>query len=87
MIYLAIGIPIPATRPRDGIATVTDAQDPDSHFGKILRLTDEGQAAPDNPFVGRPGRKPEVWALGVRSSMGLAFHPDTGALWFTDNGP
>lgn len=87
LIYLAIGIPIPATRPREGVATATDAQDPDSHFGKILRLTDEGQPAPGNPFAGRPGHKPEVYALGVRNSMGLTFHPETGALWFTDNGP
>lgn len=28
----------------------------------------------------------ETWAMGVRNSVGLAFHPDTGELWFTDNG-
>jgi glucose/arabinose dehydrogenase len=28
----------------------------------------------------------EVYAGGVRNSLGLAFHPVTGALWFTDNG-
>jgi glucose/arabinose dehydrogenase len=28
----------------------------------------------------------EVFARGVRNSVGLAFHPDTGELWFTDNG-
>lgn len=28
----------------------------------------------------------ETFAEGVRNSVGLAFHPDTGALWFTDNG-
>jgi glucose/arabinose dehydrogenase len=28
----------------------------------------------------------EVYAEGVRNSVGLAFHPDTGKLWFTDNG-
>ena len=86
-IYLAVGIPIPATRPREGLATVTDAQDPGSHYGKILRLNDDGSAAADNPFVGRPGHKPEVYALGIRNSMGLAVHPVTGELWETENGP
>ncbi len=28
----------------------------------------------------------EIWALGVRNSVGLAIHPGTGELWFTDNG-
>ncbi len=87
MIYLAIGIPLPSRRPRDGVATTADAQDPNSHFGKILRLTDEGQPAPDNPFRDRPDHKPEVYALGIRNAMGLAFHPDTGELWETENGP
>ena len=86
-IYLAVGIPIPAARPREGLATVADAQDPNSHWGKILRLNDDGTAAADNPFVGRQGHKPEVYALGIRNSMGLAFHPETGELWETENGP
>lgn len=86
-IYLAVGIPIPAARPREGLATVGDAQDPNSHWGKILRLNDDGTAAADNPFVGRAGYKPEVYALGIRNSMGLAFHPETGELWETENGP
>jgi len=32
------------------------------------------------------GGEEEVYALGIRNSVGLAFHPDTGELWFTDNG-
>ena len=28
----------------------------------------------------------QVYAEGVRNSVGLAFHPETGELWFTDNG-
>jgi glucose/arabinose dehydrogenase len=33
-----------------------------------------------------PGARPEVVARGVRNSVGFAFHPETGELWFTDNG-
>jgi glucose/arabinose dehydrogenase len=32
------------------------------------------------------GGRPEVVARGVRNSVGFDFHPDTGELWFTDNG-
>ena len=28
----------------------------------------------------------EIYARGVRNSVGLAFHPENGQLWFTDNG-
>lgn len=85
-IYMAIGIPIPS-RGRTGVATVTDAQDPASHFGKVLRLNDDGNAPADNPFAGRPGHTPELYALGIRNAMGLVVHPETGEIWETENGP
>jgi glucose/arabinose dehydrogenase len=84
-IYLAIGIPIPVNR--TGVATTTDAQDPKSYFGKILRLDDDGKAPPDNPFAGRQGYKPELYALGIRNAMSMVLHPTTGEIWETENGP
>ena len=47
------------------------AQDLNTHHGKILRLTKEGVAAPDNPFVGVPGALPEIWSYGHRNPQGL----------------
>ena len=85
-IFMAIGIPIPRSG-NAAVATVTDAQDPNSYFGKILRLNDDGSAPRENPFAGRPGYKPELYALGIRNAMGLYVHPDTGDLWETENGP
>ena len=63
------------------------AQDTNSHIGKILRLRDDGSVPPDNPFVGKPGYKPEIYTLGHRNPLGLAFHPTTGELWSTEQGP
>ncbi|HEX4999570.1 MAG TPA: PQQ-dependent sugar dehydrogenase [Terriglobia bacterium] len=63
------------------------AQDPDNHKGKILRFRDDGSVPPDNPFVDKPGFKPEIYSLGHRNQLGLAFHPTTGALWETEQGP
>lgn len=85
-IFMAIGIPIPS-RGRTGMADVMDAQDPNSFFGKVLRLNDDGSAASDNPFVGRRGYRPEIYAMGIRNSMGLFIHPETGELWECENGP
>src|SRR5262245_48676514 len=57
------------------------AQDPNDAAGKVLRLRDDGGVPGDNPFVGRPGHRPEVYSLGHRSNVGLAVHPETGAVW------
>jgi glucose/arabinose dehydrogenase len=63
------------------------AQDPNSLAGKVLRLRDDGTVPPDNPFVGKPGHKPEIYTLGHRSTLGLAVHPTTGQVWENENGP
>jgi aldose sugar dehydrogenase len=57
------------------------AQDPDDYAGKILRLGDDGSVPADNPFVGKTGHRPEVYALGFRNPMGLTIHPETSAVW------
>jgi glucose/arabinose dehydrogenase len=63
------------------------AQDPSSHFGKLLRFNTDGTPAADNPFLDDADYRPEIYTLGHRNQMGLAFHPDTGELWATENGP
>ena len=85
-LFLGIGIPIPP-RPRPGLATPLDAQNPSSVYGKILRLKDDGSVPSDNPFVGRPGHRGEIYAMGIRNAMGLAINPASGELWETENGP
>jgi len=62
-------------------------QDPNSHSGKVLRLTRDGKVPADNPFVGKPGYKPEIFTLGHRSTLGLAAHPRTGRIWQLEMGP
>jgi aldose sugar dehydrogenase len=61
-------------------------QDPATHAGKVLRLRDDGTAAPGNPFAGKGGA-PEVFTLGHRNGMGIAVHPGTGQIWENENGP
>jgi glucose/arabinose dehydrogenase len=63
------------------------AQDPNDQGGKILRLRDDGTVPDDNPFVGRPAFRPEIFSMGHRNPMGLAFHPVTGELWAAEHAP
>lgn len=63
------------------------AQDPGTHFGKLMRMNDDGTAPSDNPFVGDASYLPEIYSMGHRNQLGLAWHPETGDLWATENGP
>jgi glucose/arabinose dehydrogenase len=85
MIYMTVGYgdtpvgnPDPAGAP---------PQDRMSLAGKVLRLKDDGTVPPDNPFVGRSNSRPEIFTLGHRNALGLTVHPDTGAIWESENGP
>ena len=63
------------------------AQDLGDTVGKVVRLHDDGRVPDDNPFVGRPGHKPENYSLGHRNQLGLTIHPETGLVWEHENGP
>ena len=62
-------------------------QDPSNDYGKIVRLNDDGSIPRDNPFVGKPGYRPEIWTIGHRNPLGLTIHPKSGALWSSEFGP
>jgi aldose sugar dehydrogenase len=64
----------------------TQSQLPGSLMGKVLRINTDGSIPLDNPFVGRAGTRPEIWAFGVRDAQSMAFDPQ-GRLWTAENGP
>jgi aldose sugar dehydrogenase len=59
----------------------------DSLMGKVLRINTDGSVPKDNPFVGRAGARPEIYALGIRDDQGIAIQPKTGKLWVSEHGP
>ena len=76
--------------PPDGKNTGQDLSDYES---SILRLDVDCQSDDppyripvDNPFVGQPNVKGEIWAFGLRNPWKIAFHPDTGDLLAADVG-
>ncbi len=80
---------------RDGYLYVTAgeradrnrAQDLGDLAGSIIRIEDDGSVPPDNPFVDRPGARPEIYTYGNRNPQALAMHPETGQIWETEHGP
>ena len=65
----------------------------DTRLGKVLRMDvdkpdgNQPWSVPrDNPFVGRAGVKPEIWAWGLRNVWRMAFDAETGLLWGGDVG-
>jgi glucose/arabinose dehydrogenase len=73
----------------------TPAQDMQSNIGKVLRLRDDGSVPEDNPFVNYLEQNPladdvgvygQIWSLGHRNPLGMAFDPD-GRLWEIEMGP
>jgi glucose/arabinose dehydrogenase len=61
-------------------------------LGKMLRIRPTPTGAQpyrvptDNPFVGDPGARSEIWAYGLRNPWRYSFDPATGDLWIADVG-
>lgn len=64
----------------------TPAQDMAANLGKIIRLRPDGSVPTDNPFAQKGGVAAQIWSLGHRNTLGLAFDAD-GRLWEHEMGP
>ncbi len=62
------------------------AQDMGGNLGKIIRLNDDGSLPADNPFASQGGVAAQVWSLGHRNILGMAFDGN-GKLWAHEMGP
>ncbi len=62
------------------------AQDMGSNLGKIIRLNEDGSVPADNPFAAQGGVTAQIWSLGHRNVLGIAFDA-RGRLWEHEMGP
>lgn len=76
-----------STGERADNVTRTQAQSLNSGFGKIVRLTKDGNATAGNPLAMQAGGRNELYTYGHRNPQGLALHPVTGELWQSEHGP
>ncbi|MEV7006423.1 PQQ-dependent sugar dehydrogenase [Streptosporangium sp. NPDC051022] len=66
-----------------------NGQNTGTWLGKILRIDPRGTPyrVPDgNPFAGRQGARPEIWAYGLRNPWRFSFDRKTGDMWIGDVG-
>lgn len=64
----------------------TPAQNMDMNLGKVVRIQQDGTTPPDNPFYGGGLVADQVWTLGHRNPLGIAFD-GAGRLWAHEMGP
>jgi glucose/arabinose dehydrogenase len=62
------------------------AQDMSANLGKVVRLNEDGSVPRDNPFADRGGVAAQIWSMGHRNPLGLAFDAE-GKLWDVEMGP
>lgn len=78
MLYITLG-------ERSDAPMRPQAQQLNSHMGKILRINPDGSVPKDNPFAGQANARPEIWSLGHRNVQAAAFD-SKGQLWDIEHG-
>jgi len=73
--------------------TDNNAQNPTLLIGKLLRIDIDTQSdgnnygiPSDNPFIGDPNTRDEIWALGLRNPFRFTMDPETNSIWIGDVG-
>lgn len=64
----------------------TPAKDMQTNLGKVLRLAADGSVPEDNPFASQGVVTAQIWSLGHRNPLGIAFDAQ-GRLWVHEMGP
>jgi len=71
--YIAFGPDDKLYIPVGAPCNICDANEKDPRYASITRINPDGTGF-------------EIFAHGIRNTVGFAWHPDTKQLWFTDNG-
>lgn len=72
---------------QQAIQSGNNPQLPSRAEGKIFRINSDGSIPKDNPFYGKNGTLQAIYCVGTRNVQGMAQHPITEHIYFTDHGP
>ena len=94
MLYISLGDGGAADDQGVGHSPQGNGQDPSNILGTIVRIDPSGSNSAngnygipsDNPFVGRAGFVPEIWAYGFRNPFRFSFDSQSGGLVVGDVG-
>lgn len=64
-----------------------NGQNTANHAASIVRLNVDGSVPADNPFVGEPAIRDEIYSYGHRNPQGIDYDPVTKTLWSIEHGP
>lgn len=81
-LYITIGERLFTEQDEPALPIAQNVQD---RRGKIYRINSDGTIPNDNPDFG-PNAVKGLFAIGIRAAQGLAMHPTTQAIWFTEHG-
>ena len=70
----------------DGFDYREQAQTLDNHFGKIIRINNDGSIPEDNPFINVENALPEIYSYGHRNMQGLLV-TRSGKVYEHEHGP
>lgn len=71
----------------DGFDYREQAQRLDNHFGKLVRLHDNGKVPADNPFVDGMDTLPEIWSYGHRNPQAIVVDKQKNVVFAHEHGP
>ena len=81
-LYITIGERLFSEEHQPNFPIAQNLSDP---RGKIYRLNPDGSIPADNPDFGANAVS-GLYAVGIRAAQGLAMHPKTGEIWFSEHG-
>lgn len=66
--------------------TMANAQDSTNHYGSVMKIYDDGRVPDDNPWIGKPNAKTELYTMGNRNIQGMFYLAEKNEIWANEHG-
>lgn len=70
----------------DGFNFREEAQNPNTHYGSIVRVRDDGAIPKDNPYYNSDMALPDIWSHGHRNAQSIIYDRATDKVFQTEHG-